>query len=50
MGETVYKYKRLVGSPHGNNTHSRHSHKQTDNIKLNLREMVNEDLNWTEVT
>lgn len=46
----MHKYKSLVASPHGNNTQFRHNHKQTDNIKLNLRETVNDDLNWTKVT
>jgi hypothetical protein len=47
MGEMRNAYKILVRKPKGKRTHRRSSHRWNNNIRMNLREIGQEDLDWT---
>jgi hypothetical protein len=47
MGETRNAYNILVGKPEGKESRGRHRHRWEDNIRMDLREICWEDVDWT---
>jgi hypothetical protein len=49
MGERRGVYRILVGKPEGKKPHGRPRRKWKDNIKMDLQEVVCEDMDWMEL-
>jgi hypothetical protein len=49
MGETRGAYRRLVGKPEGNRPQGRPRRRRVDNIKMDLREIRRDSIDWIEL-
>jgi hypothetical protein len=50
MGEKRNAYRLLVGKPGGKRPLGRPRRRWEDNIKMDLREIVRDDMDWTNLT